>query len=152
MDEYLDKLKKEIEKKNIKSFWVFCDSDEFKIIKKTTADIKNKLKNNPKKYNDINIANVNLSVRKKGLLDNDWVLGIKIEIYEINNGLINQSPNDSWGLTIKYTSDDLNERPFKIQDVEKLIDIVNEKIVLSTFDGIYYKEFIKRIKKYKSKQ
>jgi hypothetical protein len=152
MEEYLDKLKKEFEKKNIKSFWAFCDLDEFKIIKKSEIEVKNKLKLNPKKYGDRTIANIHLSIRKKGIKDDDWILGVKIDIYEINEyGLINQSQHDSWGLSLKYTMDDLTKRPFKFEDIEKLINIVNDKIVLSSLDGIYYKEFVKRLKNYKSK-
>ena len=152
MEQYLDKLKSEFEKKNIKSFWVFCDSDEFKIIKKTKIEIISKLKKNPKKYSDHNIANIHLMIRKNGIKNNDWVLSINIEIYKIDeNGLINQSPNDSWGLLLNYTATDLTTRPFKFQDIEKLIDIVNEKLILSSFDGIYYTEFIKRIKKLNKK-
>jgi len=151
MDQYLDKLKIEIEKKNIKSFWAFCDLDDFKIIKKTKKEIIEKLKKNPKKYSDRNIANVQLIISKSGLKDNDWVFSIKIKIYEINeDGLINQSSGDSWELSLKYTANNLTSKPFKFEDIEKLVDIVNDKILLSSFDGIYYDQFIKKLKKIKN--
>ena len=103
MEDYLEKLKNLIEKKNIKSFWVFTDSDEFKTIKKTKKDIIEKLKNHPNKYGSQNIANVTLTVRSNGLKKNDWIFAVKIDIYEIDeNGLINQSPNDTWSLLLKY--------------------------------------------------
>lgn len=152
MEQYLDKLKVEIEKKNIKSFWAFCDLDDFKIIKKTKTELIEKLKKNPKKYFDRNIANVRLTVNKSGLKDNDWILSVKIHIYKIeNNGTIGQSQHNSWGLMLNYTADDLTNRPFKFNDIEQLINIVNEQLILSSFDGIYYKEFIKRIKKLNKK-
>ena len=151
MEQYLDKLKVEIEKKNIKSFWAFCDLDDFKIIKKTKTELIEKLQKNPKKYSDRNIANVRLTVNKSGLKDNDWILGISIRIYEINDtGLINQNSGDSWELLLKYTKENLTTKPFKFKDVEKLIDIVNEKLVISSYNGIYYNEFLKKIKKLKN--
>jgi hypothetical protein len=153
MEQYLDKLKTDIEKKNIKSYWVFCDLDDFKKIKKTKMELIEKFKKNPKKYTDRNIANVRLTINKSGLKDNDWVLSVKIHIYKIEDtGNIGQSQHNSWGLILNYTADDLTIKPFQYEDIEKLIDIVNEQLVLSSFDGIYYKEFIKRIKKLNKKK
>jgi hypothetical protein len=152
MEDYLEKLKNQIEKKNIKSFWVFTEYDEFKPLKKTKKDIIEKLKKYPKKYGSQNIANVTLTVRINGLKKNDWIFAIKIDIYEIDeNGLINQSPNDTWSLLLKYNSDELTERPFNMDDIENMISIVNEKLILTSMDGIHYSNFLKKIKKLKNK-
>lgn len=152
MEEYLINLKNEFEKKKIKSFWVLFDSDEFKIIKKPIDEIKRVLLKYSHKYGNRNIANVVLNIRKSGLIDNDWVLAIKIIIYHIDkNGNIDKTQSDSWGLSLKYTIDDLTNKPFQFDDIQKLVHIVNDKIVTSLIDGIYYKDFIKKLKKIKKK-
>jgi hypothetical protein len=152
MEDYLEKLKNLIEKKNIKSFWVFTNNDEFKPIKKTKKDIIEKLKKYPNKYGSQNIANVTITIRLNGLKKNDWIFAIKIDIYEIDeNGLINQSPNDTWSLLLKYNSDELSNRPFDMNDIENMISIVNEKLIITSLDGIHYSDFIKKIKKLKNK-
>jgi hypothetical protein len=155
MEQFIERIKKTLVNKNIKSFWVFPDSENFKIIKRTKDIVVNNLKLAPKKYNNVNIANVTLTTREKGISDGDWVFGIKIDVYEVNNGKINQFPNDSWGLTVKYYTDDLQDyvsgnKTFDLKNIiRNMVYLVDEKIILSTFDGITYKEFVERVKKAK---
>ncbi len=151
MEQYLEKLKKDLDKKNINNFWVLCDHETFKIIKDTKENIIKKLQNNPDKYGNQNIAFISLVTNNAGFKKNDWIFAIKINIYQINEkGKINQTPYDSWGLILKYLESDLEEKKFKIEYVEKLIDLVNEKIIVSALDGIYYNDFLKKIKKIKN--
>ena len=57
---------------------------------------------------------------------------------EINeNGEIGKGKYTSWSYILSYTKEELEEHPFKISQIKKLIYLVNEKILVSLFDESY---------------
>jgi hypothetical protein len=142
MENYLDRLKDMINAKNIKQFAVFPDLKTFKIIKKDKKEIIKMLKENPEKYVDRNIAIVKLLPRPSGFKRKSDIFAIDIEIYKIyDDGTIDISTGDSWGLLLRYMSDDLEKYPFKMTSLEKIIKLVYKRKITSQIGGLYFKEF-----------
>ena len=155
-ESYLSKLKKSIEENNISDFYVLIPPEgleKFNIIKTTLSELRTEFKNNPKKYKGYKLAGVALMFSpRKNIKPDDWVFCIRINIYLINNeGKIDTSIHDTWGFLLNYTENDINTHHFKMKDVEKLVTLVSEKKLLTGFFGIFYDEFLNRIKKLKKK-
>jgi len=143
MEDYLDKLKNMIDSKKINDFCVFPDAKPFKIIKKNIREMKEILKKNPEKYADRHIASVVLRVSKKGLKKKEDIFSINIRVFKIyKDGLIGKTASDNWGLLLKYMPEDLEEHPFKMSDIKKMVSLVDKKYLRSEFLGIFYKEYL----------
>jgi len=156
MEDYLSSLKLSINEKKLSSFFVLISPDgldSFKIIKKSLSELKNKFKKNPQKYGNSKLAHVSLIFNsKKKINPSDWVFSIKIIIYIINNkGDINTSIHDSWSFMLNYNENDINIHHFKLKDVEKLINLVSEKIIMTGINGIFYDDFIIKVAKIKKR-
>jgi len=141
MEDYLNNLKKMIDSKNIDQFSVFPDVKPFKIIKKGRTEIKEVIKKNPKKYAGKRVAVVSLYVKKDGLKNNKDIFSIGITVSNIDDeGNVGKYSKDNWLILIKYMPDDLENHPFKMTTVEKLVKLVDKKLILSDFGGISYKQ------------
>jgi hypothetical protein len=153
MEDYLDKLERMIQSKNIEQFCVFPDVKPFKIIKKDKAEIKKVLKENPEKYSGRKVAIVTLKTDPKGFKKNDDIFSIGIGIYMIyEDGSFNKRQADSWGLLLKYMPEDLEKYPFSIKNLEKIVNLVYKGKIASEFGGMYYDHFKKLLKKMSDKK
>jgi len=146
MNEYLDILERMIETKNIQQFCVFPDVKPFKIIKKDEEDLIEIIKKNPKKYDGRHLAVITLTVSKRGLKKKEDIFSIGIRIGTIDeDGTISDVPSKNWGVLLKYMPDDLENNPFKMSDVKKMVDLVYKKYLKSDFNGIFYKRYEEKL-------
>jgi len=146
MNEYLDILERMIETKNIQQFCVFPDVKPFKIIKKDRDEIKEVIKKNPKKYAGRRVAVVSLVVNKDGLKNNKNVFSIGIAVNNIDDeGNVGKYSKDTWRVSIRYMADDLEKHPFKMTTVEKLVKLVDKKLIVSDFGGISYQRLEEKL-------
>jgi len=141
MEDYLTELNKDINDKNLDNFWVICN-EEFKPIKKSKSEVKKILKEKAEKYANKKIANIQLIIHDKGIQSDSWVFAIKITIFIIDtNGNIEKSPEDQWGLHLKYNQDELLKHKFKFGYLEKLLKkVVSKKVTSNMLFGSYYSE------------
>jgi hypothetical protein len=156
MEDYLNILKSSINEKKLSSFFVLIPPEglnSFKIIKKPLNELQNKFKKNLQKYKNNKLAHISLIFNsKKKFVPSDWVFSIKIIIYIINDkGDINTSIHDSWSFMLNYNENDINTHHFKLKDVEKLINLVSEKILITGINGIFYDDFLIKIAKIKKR-
>jgi len=148
MEEYLKKLREKIHEKNIEQFAVFPDLKTFKIIKKKKAEIRKMLKEKPERYAGRKIAIISLIPRPSGFSQKDDIFAIDVEIYKIyDDGSIDRSSGDSWGLLLRYMPDDLEKYPFKMTSLEKIIKLVYKRKIVSQLGGLYFKEFQSLLRK-----
>jgi len=153
MQDYLDKLERMIESKNLYQFCVFPDVKPFKIIKKDKAEIKTVLKKNPEKYADRKIAIVTLTPVPSGFKKKDYIFIIHIEVLIIyEDGSFNKRQDDSWGMSLKYMPEDLEKYPFSMKNLEKIVNLVYKRKITSEFGGMYYDNFKKALKKMSDKK
>ena len=146
MDEYLDILKNMIDSKNIQQFCVFPDVKPFKIIKKESDEIKEVIKKNPKKYAGRRVAVITLYVKKDGLKKNKDIFSISISVSNIDDkGNVGKTSKDTWRVSIRYMADDLEKHPFKMTTVEKLVKLVDKKLIVSDFGGISYQRLEEKL-------
>jgi len=141
MEEYLNKLEKDLSDKKLDNFWVLLN-DEFKAIKKSKTEIKKMLKDDLDKYQNKKIANIELYTNINGISKKSWIFGIKITIYEIDeNCKIDTTSNSVWGAYIKYNEDELKNNKFKLNSLEKLVKKVGDKkLTSSLITGINFSE------------
>lgn len=150
MDEYLQKLADLIETKDMERFWILCDRSDFKPIRKSKSDIKTMLKEKKNHYKGKKIAYISLYCNLKAIKDQSLkAFVITIHIYEINdNGEIDKTGFDTWGLVINYKLEDLGKRKFKIKDLETLMRLCAEKNVRSEIlNGISFTNLMKKLDK-----
>jgi len=153
MDEYLKTLKETIEKKGLKQFCVFPDEKPFKIIKKDRDEIKQILKNNPLKYAGKKLAVITLNTRKSGFQDKKHIFSISVHIFTISGyGSIGENTYDNWRLLLLYMENDLENHPFNMKRLEKIVNLVNKRKVESGLFGITYSEYEEDIQKLKDKK
>jgi hypothetical protein len=108
------------------------------------------MKKNPKKYAERKLAVIALHTTKSNFRDNSDIFAISIYIYEIyEDGGIDKTPYDSWGLLLKYMPDDLEKHPFNMKSLEKIIKLVYKRQITSQLFGITYKEFEEDLEKLK---
>ena len=149
MTDYLKNLDEKIKEKGLRNFCVFPDLKTFKIIKKNQDQMVKLMKKTPEKYAGRHLAVVFIDVNFKGLKNNEDVFTMIIRISKIDNdGEIEGFGSDSWRLFLKYRQDDIEQHPFKIKNLQKLIDwTYNKKTVSSSIFGMYYDELDERIKR-----
>ena len=153
MEDYLNKLERMIESKNLQQFCVFPDVKPFKIIKKPIPEMVKIMKENPDKYADREIVVVRLNTDKSGFKLKEYIFSLSITNYQIyENGRINKTSNDSWGVSIYYMPDDLEKHPFKMRNIEKIIKLVNKGDLRSDFSGFTYNQFEKQLEYIKKKK
>jgi hypothetical protein len=154
MEEYLERLDEKIKEKGLRNFCVFPDLKTFKVIKKTQKQMVEIMKKNPEKYAGRHLAVVFLHVdlKRQKTTDSifaDTVFTTIIDIFEIyDDGDINKVSSGSWRLHLKYRPDDIINHPFKIKNLQKMINwTYNKKIESYSIFGMYYDEFEDRIKR-----
>lgn len=147
MEDYLNKLRETIFNKKLTQFCVFPDVSTFKIIKKDKAEIRKILKENPEKYAGRKIAVITLKTVPSGFKKKDYIFIIHIDVLIIyEDGSFNKRQDDSWGLSLKYLSEDLEKYPFSMKNLEKIIKLVYKRKITSEFGGMYYDHFKKLLK------
>lgn len=152
LEEYIVKLEKLIDDKELDNFWVMCDRVDFKPLKKsqgwTYKIIKKMLKEKAQYYANKKIANINLYTNPKAVQEDKDVFSIRIIIFEIDeDGKINKDEYDNWGFMVNYKLKDLGVRKFKMKDVEKMMRLCAEKTLRSdAFNGISFTNMMKRLK------
>ena len=141
MEEYLNKLEKDLSDKKLDNFWVMINS-EFKAIKKTKTDIKKMIKDDLDNYANKKISNIRLFVSKSGLNNKSWIFAIKITIFEIDEkGRIDTTIDSTWGVYIKYNEDELSKNKFKVNALEKLVkQVASKKLTSDMIMGMNYSE------------
>ena len=74
---------------------------------------------------------------------------IIIHIYKIyDDGETNIVASDNWKLHLKYRPENIEQHPFKIKNLQKLIDwTYNKKTMSHSIFGMYYDELDERIKR-----
>jgi hypothetical protein len=166
MEEYLKILDDELTKKNIHRFATFPDVKPFKIIKAKRGRIKEEIQEmllkNPKKYAGRHIAIVGLETYPEGFITkhgrlfkpkkDNTIFSVFFTIYRIHkDGQIDTYSGDSNTLRLDYLPDDLEKHPFKIKNINTIIQLVYKKKILATPMGIsvMYKEFEKEYNKLK---
>jgi hypothetical protein len=149
MTDYLKNLDEKIKEKGLRSFCVFPDLKTFKIIKKNQDQMVKLMKKNPEKYAGRHLAKISLDVNFKALKHNGDVFTMIIRISKIDNdGEIEGFGSDSWRLFLKYRQDDIEQHPFKIKNLQKLIDwTYNKKTITHSLFGMYYDELEKDLKR-----
>ena len=153
MQDYLDKLEQMIEIKKLNNFCVFPDVKPFKIIKKPISEMVKIMRENPDKYADRDIVVVRLNTRKSGFKLKEYIFSLSITNYSIyENGRINKTSNDSWGVSIYYLPENLEKHPFKMRNIEKMIKLVHKGDLTSDFSGFTYDQFEKQLEYIKKKK
>lgn len=160
-----------------KGFWVVASRSDFKPIKlreiikgkeveKTIVkidDIKNELLEGKEQYfKGKKLAFINFYIDKIYLNDSkeynekrinkikDVILcSITIDIYVVDDdGKIDTFANNEWRCKINFTVDDMINHKIKLNDAEKLMRQVSEKIITtSDFTGVNFKDYVKLFKK-----
>lgn len=148
---YLKKLKKTLVSKELESFYVMCDRTDFKPIKgyDTPKEFNSMLQEKKQYYGGKRVADITLNVNRKGLKDDEPVFYIKIVIYKITDeGKMLNKAGQVQGALIGYYPDDLEERPFKLKHVERLMHLVGGDILSTdTLFGMKYMDVIRKLKK-----
>lgn len=153
MQEYLDSLKEAIKEKKMGQFCVFPDLKTFKIIKKSEKEMFKIMQEKPAKYAGRKLAVVTLSTDKTGFKDNDTIFATDISIYTIyEDGKVGKVSGDGWRLLLKYLPEDLENHPFRMKSLERIIKIVYKRYVTSMFVGMYYSDFEKSLERLKNKK
>ena len=148
MTDYLKNLDEKIKEKGLRNFCVFPDLKTFKIIKKTQDQMIKIMKKNPDKYAGRYFAEVILDVKLRGLKNNEDVFTTIIYISKINKEGNVDISSPGWRLFLKYRQDDIEQHPFKIKNLQKLIDwTYNKKTITHSLFGMYYDELDERIKR-----
>jgi len=153
MHDYLDKLECIIKSKKLNDFCVFPDVKPYKIIKKPISEMVKIMRENPDKYADRDIVVVRLDTHKSGFKLKEYIFSLSVTNYQIyEDGRINKTSNDSWGVSLNYMPDDLEKHPFKMRNIEKIIKLVNKGNLTSDFFGFTYNQFEKQLEYIKKKK
>lgn len=140
--DYFNKLRAMIKEKDLETFWVMCDRAAFKPMKNMDAKkVKQHLAKNATRLAGQKIASVTLHMRGLTAGANAEVFTVKIIVFEISDdGKINQSKNDNWGLMFHYKLDELKELKFTLKLLHKLVQLCADQVLTSdTFNGISLK-------------
>lgn len=151
MEAYLKKLKRTLVSRELESFYVMCDRSDFEPIKGygTPKEFNDMLQERKQYYAGKRVADITLNVNKKGLKEKEPVFYIKIVIYKITEeGKMLNKAGKTLGALIGYYPDDLEERPFKLKHVERLMQLVGDGYLnIDLFNGNTYQYIVKHLKK-----
>jgi len=145
MADYLKNLDEKIKEKGLRNFCVFPDLKTFKIIKKNQDQMIKIMKKNPDKYAGRYFAEVILDVKLRGLKNNEEVFTTIIYISKINKEGDIDISSPGWRLFLKYRLEDIERHPFKIKNLQKLIDWTYNKKITTKLFGMYYDEYEKNL-------
>jgi hypothetical protein len=120
--DYLNKLRKKIEDKDLKVFWLMVDREDFKPIKNhSDKQLKELFKSKIKYYSGKRIATVKFYVdnRESSTKNNDSLVHLVFGIRTISDrGTLNSTGSS---LKIIYYQDDLNKKKLTLKDVQRFI-------------------------------
>jgi len=140
---YMVKLKKELEEKNMTHFWVFLDEPGFKRIVSPFKTMKDYIKKNADKFKNKRIAYFASLLRtdehgEKMLFGPaDIWIGISLNIYHIDNDGNIMGKNNSCGCVFNWLTDDFKITKFSFKLLERIMYIVNTKLVTCPSLGGY---------------
>lgn len=148
---YLKKLRKTLENKELQSFYVMVDRNDFKpmIGYDTPRDLMKMTMEKKQYYAGKRIADISLFIHEKGIKSGEFVFSIKVVIYKIkDNGKLDQNINTMAGLMVNYYPDDLEHKPFKLRHVETFMRLCADDVLyIETLNGNKYKKVIKMLEK-----
>lgn len=149
VEKYFNKLKDMVDEKELKNFWIMCGRNDFKPIKNTTkSEMKAYLKTKPQFYRNKNIANISLVFRPSFSDSAKWVFVIKIYIYTISDdGDIGYDSANTWGLTILYNANELNNNHFTIKELLQMISLASDGTIMTDMAGINYTRWLQKLKR-----
>ena len=146
--DYLDKLEKKLEKKNLEEFWILVDRDDFKPIKDLSdKELKDKIKKKINYYAGKRIAHVTIFVKNKesSIKANDSLVHLVFGIRKISKtGLL---VNVAESLKILYYKDDLENKKITFKDVQRFMKLCADGILNSSvIGGIKYSKLMDKLK------
>jgi hypothetical protein len=148
---YLKKLRKTLENKELQSFYVMVDRNDFKPMKgyDTPKDLMKMTMEKKQYYAGKRIADISLFIHDKGIKTGEFVFSIKVVIYKIKeNGKLDQNINTMTGLMVNYYPDDLENQPFKLRHVETFMRLCADDVLyIETLNGNKYKNVMKMLEK-----
>ena len=150
---YFEKLRDKIEEKNMGDFWVRASDGNPEIItNKSMAALRALIERNKTEYAGTLMANVQITFRPRidfaRLRKDQTVLTINIEIFSVGQGgEINTSIADSWSLMIQYTSEELLQNKFSIQELQHMIKVAASKKIVTDIGGMSIGQYKKRLVK-----
>ncbi len=151
--EYLNKLAKKIEDKDLEVFWLMVDREDFKPIKNhSDKQIKELFKNKIKYYSGKRIAIVKFYVdnREVSIKKNDSLVHLVFDIRTISDrGTLHDTGSS---LKVKYYQDDLDKKKPTLKDVQRFMKLCADDILRSSVIGGHkYSDLIKKLKTQKIK-
>jgi hypothetical protein len=148
--EYLNNLRKKLRDNQLTDFWIMCNRKDFNPIKGLSeAKLEEMIKEKSQYYIGKKIANIRIFVDpSKKTIDNDkMVIRIAIVIMHINEDAKLDTSKSKY-LTVNYYTEELEERKFKLKDVERMMRLcVAKKIKSDPLNGITFSEVLKKLKK-----
>lgn len=149
---YIIELEKKLADRQLDNFWVMSDNEDFKPIKNISkAEIRKKLSKKPQYYRGKHIAEVDVWTDPKRVDTDDYVMSIKVMIFEIGeNGEIDKKYYNVWGIRLNFMTEDFKKIKFSLKLVEALMRLANDKSYINeTLNGTSYKNFVSKLKKKK---
>lgn len=148
--EYLTHLRTKLRENQLTGFWIMCDRKDFNPIKGLSEPkLEQQMKEKPQYYVGKRIANIRIYVDpSKKTIDNDeMVISVAIVIMHVNDEA-ELDTSKSRHLTVNYYTEELEERKFKLKDVERMMRLcAAKKLKSDPLNGITFSEVIKKLKK-----
>ena len=163
MHNYLVKLDQKIKKHKWGGMIVDADVSSFKVIYKSSTEgyssfLFSKIYGNMK-YANKKIGIIDLCCYPEMLdegaiaIGSPWVMAITIHIYRLNDKAEKRPGfGNQWSLSLNLFPKDLEEKPFTLDLVKKMLIMVKDKAVTSDISGLNgYQALINKIEKVKAK-
>ena len=149
-EEYLTNLRKKLRDNQLTDFWIMCDRKDFNPIKGLSeTKLEEQMKEKPQYYVGKRIANIRIYVdpSKKTINDGKMVISVAIVIMHVNEEA-DLDTSKSRHLTVNYYTEELEERKFKLKDVERMMRLCAAKKVKSNpLTGITFTTFLNKLNK-----
>lgn len=145
--EYLNKLREKIENKDLESFWLMVDREDFKPFKNySDKDLKDLFKKKIKYYAGKRIATIKIFVKNKEsyITKNESLVHIVFGIRKISDqGLLNPT---GLSLLVKYYKDDLDIKKPTLRDVHRFLQLCGDRTLgSSVIGGLKFSKLMKEL-------
>lgn len=148
--EYLKTERELLVEKQLTEFWVLCDTDVFKPIKRLSEEqVEKILMDDPEKYGKRKIANISIAFNpsKKAIKTKNMLISFVIVVMNISSKGELKTSNQKT-LRINYDVDDLNIRKFKMSDVKRFLKLCKNGILNSdTLNGTFLQHALEKLEK-----
>jgi hypothetical protein len=149
-EDYLINLRTKLRDNQLTDFWIMCDRKDFNPIKGLSeAKLEQQMKEKSQYYVGKRIANIRIYVdpSKKTIENDEMVIRVAIVVMHINDDA-ELDTSKSRHLTVNYYIEELEERKFKLKDVERMMRLcASKKVKSDPLNGITFSEVIKKLKK-----